>query len=59
MGEIADSMINGELCAICGAYLEVGETIVPQNSDDIDTMPEDGTPFGVPVLCLECWLDEN
>ena len=27
MGEIADSMINGEVCQMCGVYLEPNETV--------------------------------
>ena len=25
MGEIADSMINGEVCEMCGVYLDYGD----------------------------------
>lgn len=25
MGEIADAMVNGEMCEMCGVYLDYGE----------------------------------
>jgi hypothetical protein len=59
MGEIANSMINGEFCAGCGAYLEPGEVVMPQHGGEADQMPEDGSAYGIPVLCLDCYQDED
>lgn len=56
MGEIADSMINGELCALCGVYLEPGETVYIQSTNKKAKMPLDGSAFGCPVVC-ECCKD--
>ncbi len=55
MGEIADSMINGEVCALCGVYLEPGEKVYLQEDDTkLMTMPKNGKPAGVSVLCAHC-----
>jgi hypothetical protein len=62
MGEIADRMIEGEYCALCGIYLEPNETVYMEKdmSDEFSEeyikvkMPKDGSPFGVPVLCQGC-----
>ena len=29
MGEIADAMISGEMCEMCGVYLDSGEMGIP------------------------------
>ena len=56
MGEIADSMINGEVCAECGVYLEPNERIWSQDEDSQKRlkMPSDGSPMGFPVVCTGC-----
>lgn len=63
MGEVADSMINGELCSWCGVFLEPGETVYTlkyrKKQDDMVPdkkvkMPKDGKYFGVPVICKDC-----
>jgi hypothetical protein len=54
MGQIADLMIAGELCAECGVYLEPGETVYTQQGHDKVKMPDNGTGFGIPVLCKDC-----
>lgn len=54
MGEIADSMINGEFCACCGAYLEPSEVVYTQQGEEKVKMPSDGSAFGVPVICQSC-----
>ena len=54
MGEIADAMINGEMCALCGVYLEPGEKVYAQHGGNKMTMPKDGSPAGIPVLCVDC-----
>lgn len=43
MGEIADDMINGACCALCGQYFE--------NPDEPGTVYE----HGYPVACKQCW----
>jgi len=54
MGKIADSMINGEVCAECGVYLESKEKVYDQASEKKMYMPENGDPIGFPVLCSDC-----
>lgn len=54
MGEIADSMINGEVCAECGVYLEPGEKVFDQASGSKMNMPRDGSPMGFAVICSCC-----
>lgn len=54
MGEITDSMINGEFCQGCGVYLEPDETVyLPSNNEPLK-MPSDGKPMGFPVNCGYC-----
>lgn len=55
MGEIADKMINGGMCACCGVYLEPNEVVF--SVDDLALpfkMPKDGTPIGFSVNCIDC-----
>lgn len=40
MGEIADSMINGEMCRYCGTYLHCKKNIICE--------------YGFEVCCSEC-----
>lgn len=55
MGEIADAMINGALCASCGVYLEPDEKVYSiDNREPLGEMPEDGSEFGTPVICEDC-----
>ena len=54
MGEIAESMINGEFCALCGVYLEPGERVHLQSNNEPSRMPSSGEPMGFPVLCTSC-----
>lgn len=53
MAEIADKMINGELCSQCGVHLAPGDTVYLQTGEKV-YMPDNGEPFGVPVLCEFC-----
>ena len=63
MGEIADSMIEGELCHYCGVDLEPKEKVyLVQHEKGVKRkvfMPEDGSSFGVPVLCYDCMETSN
>jgi len=54
MGEISDAIINGELCALCGVYLEPGETVFAQHDLSELEMPYDGEGAGFPVVCNGC-----
>jgi len=54
MGEIADAMINGELCHYCGVYLEPNETVYIEGTDKKVKMPINGDAFGSPVVCEDC-----
>jgi len=42
MGEIADSMVIGECCSLCGCYFQAPEE---------DVIYE----HGYPVYCKDCW----
>lgn len=57
MGDIADAMISGELCAMCGVYLEKGEIIYVQGTNK--KMIKTKSPVGVPCLCEDCKEEEN
>ena len=63
MGEIADSMINGEVCHTCGVYIEPEEVVYLLHYEDGTQpnveMPKDGSGFGVPVHCESCYLEEE
>lgn len=54
MGEIAEAMLNGEICALCGMYLAPEETVYLQSNGKKTKMPADGSGVGVPVLCSSC-----
>jgi len=45
MGEIADDMIDGTSCSLCGYYF-----IDPKDDNKTYT-------HGYPVVCHECWSD--
>ena len=53
MGEIADMMIKGIMCAECGVYLEPDETVFIQDNRKKTKMPKEGG-FGIPVVCACC-----
>jgi len=48
MGEIAEDMIDGTACSLCGCYF-IKET------DDTD--PERLYTHGYPAVCWDCWDD--
>lgn len=54
MGEIAEAMINGEICEQCGVYLAPQEVVYLQSNGQKTTMPVDGSGIGVPVICKSC-----
>lgn len=56
MGEIANSMVNGEICAECGVYLDPNERVWAQDEKNQKRlrMPKDGSPMGFPVVCTGC-----
>jgi hypothetical protein len=45
MGEIAEDMIDGTCCSLCGCYFEN-----PKDKNSTYT-------HGIPVICWECWDD--
>lgn len=53
MGEIADSMINGEMCSQCGVYLEPKEIVYSFEGTKL-RMPDNGDEMGFPVVCRDC-----
>jgi len=57
MGEIADAIIRGEMCAECGVYLESKERVYDQSTGQKMYMPEDGSAMGFPVYCEDCYKD--
>jgi hypothetical protein len=54
MGEIANKLINGEMCAECGVYLEPKEKVYVQGTNKKINMPKNGEPAGIPVICKYC-----
>ena len=56
MGSMAEAMINGECCAICGVHLEPDEIVYGQGDGIESKMPSDGGRAGVPVVCEDCAL---
>ena len=46
MGQIADDMIDGTCCSLCGQYF-----IDSLNNDELYT-------HGYPVACEDCWEDD-
>ena len=55
MGDIADSMIYGEVCSFCGTYLSPKEKVYSQHDEEEShIMPKDGSPMGFPVICEDC-----
>lgn len=44
MGEIADDMVEGRACELCGSYFQ------DKNTDNI-------YEHGFPVVCKDCWFD--
>lgn len=44
MGEIADDMVEGRMCSLCGQYF-------------YDDKENDIYEHGYPVVCWDCWKD--
>jgi len=53
MGEIADQMVNGEICAVCGVDFEQGETVYEQ-CDQAASFTYQSEALGLPVVCNSC-----
>ena len=47
MGDMADDMIDGSACSLCGMYFQD-----PKRADHIFT-------HDYPVLCKECWDEQT
>lgn len=45
MGEIADDMVDGTTCSLCGCFFQD-----PEHPDNLYS-------HGYPVVCWECWKD--
>lgn len=54
MGDIADSMVNGEVCCGCGGFIGSREVVYIEATREKLVMPTDGSPAGMPVLCQNC-----
>lgn len=54
--DIANGFKNlGKTCAQCGAILDPGEKVYLQEDETkLMTMPKNGKPAGVPVICANC-----
>ncbi len=50
MAEIAEDMIDGRCCSLCGCYFA---DVEPNKSD----VPLNLTTHGYPVVCWDCWDD--
>lgn len=55
MGEIADDIIEGACCALCGQYFVASNTI---DQDEYEIMNPDLHEHGYPVACKECWEED-
>lgn len=51
MGQIADDMIDGVACALCGCYF-----VTPESN--IDTDEVELFEHGYPVACKSCWEED-
>lgn len=64
MGEIANDMIEGRCCSLCGQYFISNETILHGSIPDIVVDPNDADDYqvmyehGYPVVCEECWEED-
>ncbi len=50
MGQIANDMIEGRCCALCGQYF-----IDLRRSKDLQKGEEYAFEHGIPVACDDCW----
>ena len=48
MGQIADDIIDGACCALCGCYFATSEK-------DTNGSPVGIYEHGCPVVCTDCW----
>lgn len=58
MGDVADMMLGGTLCAGCGCGL-YPEDVVAVGAPDGDTMSFESAPGGIPVYCDSCSTDKD
>ena len=54
MGEIANDMIEGRCCALCGQYF-VKEKNIPSDGIHVEADVYVEYDHGYPVACNECW----
>ena len=55
MGEIADSMINGEMCEVCGVWIEEGDIVMDSSRNEYPIDVDDEMEgIGFPVHCSSC-----
>lgn len=55
MGQIADDMIDGTTCCLCGMYFDGGKDpahVTPENPDGSMLYTHD-----YPAVCFDCWRD--
>jgi hypothetical protein len=54
MGQIADDMIEGRCCSLCGQYF-VKDTNFPATETTLEFDAPTMYEHGYPVACDECW----
>ena len=48
-------VLEGSACVTCGTHLEPGERVYLQEDETkLMTMPKNGKPAGIPVICANC-----
>ena len=55
MGEIANDMIEGACCSLCGQYFVKSHTI---DKKEYEISNEEIYEHGYPVACKECWEED-
>ena len=59
MGEIADDIIDGTCCALCGQYFMTKENYAKWEANDFkQTEGIELFSHGYPVACGDCWEED-
>ncbi len=54
MGEIADQMLDGTMCQVCGEWMPDFITFLEVNSDENGVVTKEWDPPGYPQTCTGC-----
>ncbi len=54
MGEIADQMLDGTMCGVCGEWNPVFITFLEDNADENNVVTKVWDPPGYPWICTGC-----